>query len=194
MTVYRKLLPTEMRHYQAHLLRLDHEDRYARFAGMVSDAMIQNHCEGMDWRSTLVVGCFIGGELRAALELRTDSAPWPEEAELALSVEHSWQRQGAGAALMRRALIVARNRRIRRIHMICQISNRRMQALARKFDGVIERDGGEASGAIELSRPNQVSLMLEMLDDGTAAFNIVLDRMSALPRGVTGASASGGGP
>ena len=44
MPVIRKILPTELPQYRAHLLRLDRADRYARFTGTLSDEAVERHC------------------------------------------------------------------------------------------------------------------------------------------------------
>ena len=65
MTFYRKLLPTDLNVYRDHLLRLSSQDRYARFCGFKTDESIAAYCRGIDWRFTIMVGCFVRGELRA---------------------------------------------------------------------------------------------------------------------------------
>lgn len=177
MTVYRKLLPTELPRYREHLLRLDREDRYSRFSGTVSDEVIGQHCLRIDWRCTIIVGAFVDGELRGALELRTDPTFWPDNAELALSVERACQRRGVGAELLRRALVIARNRGIRCATMICLPENRRMQGLARKFDARLSREDAEVSSAITLEWPNHMTLIQEVVDDGAGALTVVFDQM-----------------
>lgn len=182
MPAFRKLLPTEMSLYREHLLRLDRGDRYARFAGTVSDGIIEEYCRKLDWGRTIIVGCFILGELRGAVELCTDRLLWPNKAELAVSVETSLQERGVGSLLIRRALTIARNRSIRQVHMICMAGNLRMRALARRHGGRVEVDGGEATVLIELPHPNQFSFALEALEDGAGAVGAVLDRFgSGLP-------------
>jgi GNAT superfamily N-acetyltransferase len=176
MTVYRKLLPTEASVYRDHLMRLNAQDRYARFCGFATDERIAEHCQRIDWRFAIIVGCFVRGELRAAAELRTEPKIWPGEGELALSVEPEFQNQGLGSGLMRRILTIARNRGIRSLTLICLIGNRRMQALTRRFLGELEAEGGEAVGRISLRLPNQLSLLQEAVDRGTALVNVVLDQ------------------
>lgn len=176
MPVFRKLLPQERHRYPGHLLRLDRSDRYARFTGTVSDAVIQRHCATLDWGRTIVVGAFHQGELRAAVELCTDRLIWPHQAELAVSVEAPFQGQGVGTALVRRALTIARNRGIARVHMLALADNRRMRALARHFGGALELDGGELTIGIDLPRPNQFSLALEAFEAGAGAVGAVLDQ------------------
>lgn len=176
MPAIRKLLPAERAQYQAHLLRLDQADRYARFTGTVSGDVIEQHCAKIDWGRTILVGAFIQGELRAAVELCTDRLLWPNEAELAVSVEKGLQGQGIGNTLVRRTLTIARNRSIQRVHMICLADNVRMRALSRKHGGRMELEGGEFTVTFDLPRPNQFSFALEALEDGAGAVNTVLDQ------------------
>ena len=177
MPAFRKLLPAELSRYPDHLLRLDQDDRYARFTGGVSSSVIARHGAGIDWTRTILVGAFARGTLRAAVELCTDRLFWPDEAELAISVERELQGRRVGSALMRRALTIARNRGIRRVHMLCLAGNLRMRALARSFGGRLELDGGELSVTFALDPPNQFSLALEALEDGTGAVGAMLDRL-----------------
>ncbi len=182
MPAFRKLLPAELGQYRAHLLRLDTADRYARFTGTVSDATIDEHCARMDWGRTILVGAFVQGELRAAVELCTDRLIWPHEAELAVSVEKGLQGQKVGTTLIRRSLTIAGNRAIRRLHMMCLTDNVRMRALSRKFGGRMRLEGGEIAVTFELPPPNQFSLALEALEDGAGAFNTVLDHIPTMVR------------
>lgn len=181
MTIYRKMLPTEWVDYRDHLLRLGPEDRHARFTGTLGDEVIANHCRGIDWRRTLVVGCIERGVPRGAIEICTDRALWPNEAELALSLEPAWQERKLGTALMRRALTIASNRAVRRVHMMCLTTNRRMRALARRFGGTVAVDGGEAWISLDLPAPNQLSLALEAWEDGAAAVGGMIDQFQATP-------------
>lgn len=176
MSVYRKLLPTDLPLYREHLLRLSPEDRYARFAAVTPDSVIRAHCEGLDWCRTVIVGFIQSGVLRGAAELRLDPGPWPGQAELAVSVEPAFQNQGIGGALLRRALTVARNRAVRRVTLICQNANRRMLRLVQRFRGLVDVEGSEAQGTIVLPWPNQVTLLQEMIDDSTVALTTVLDQ------------------
>lgn len=179
MPVFRKMLPTEMALYEEHLLRLSRADRYARFAGTVSDDVIRQHCRNLDWRRTIAVGGFVQGELRAAVVLCTDRLLWPDQAELAVSVEGGLQGQRAGTTLVRRALTIARNRSIHTVHMLVQAENTRMRALSHRFGGRMRLEEGEVSVTFDLPPPNQFSLGLEALEDGAGAVSAVLDRIQA---------------
>lgn len=179
MPVIRKILPTELPLYRAHLLRLDRADRYARFAGTVSDESLARHCATIDWTRTTLIGAFLNGELRAALELCGDRVLWPNEAEFGVSVERELQGRGVGSTLIRRALTVARNRSIGRVHMLCLAENIRMRALARRFGGRIAMEYGEITARFDLPAPNQFSFALEALEDGSGAFNSMLASFSS---------------
>ncbi|MFD1623688.1 GNAT family N-acetyltransferase [Azospirillum griseum] len=174
MTVIRKILPTERSLYRAHLLRLDRADRYARFTGTLSDESVARHCAGLDWSRTILIGAFLNGELRAAVELCSDRILWPNEAEFGVSVEKELQGQGIGSILIRRALTVARNRSIGRVHIQCLAENVRMRALARRFGGRATLECGEIAASFDLPPPNQFSYALEALEDGAGAFNSLL--------------------
>jgi GNAT superfamily N-acetyltransferase len=175
MSLYRKLLPTEMSRYRDHLLRLDRADRHLRFAGTVSDAAIQQHCLRLDWHDTVVIGFFDRGELSAAAELRFDGKPFSRRAEAGFSVERRYQGQGVGKGLMARVLTIARNRGIRVVDVICLLENRRMQSLASKFSSIRVVDSGEVGVSIGLDQANHISVMLEAIDESAGLVSVLLD-------------------
>lgn len=181
MSVIRKIMPTELPQYRAHLLRLDRADRYARFTGTLSDFSVERHCAAIDWGRTTLIGAFLNGELRAAIELCSDRILWPNEAEFGISVEKELQGQGVGSTLIRRALTVARNRSVSRVHILCLAENIRMRALARRFGGRSTMECGEIAASFDLPPPNQFSLALEALEDGAGAFNSLLARFATSP-------------
>ncbi len=182
MPVIRKIMPTELPQYRAHLLRLDNADRYARFTGTLSDEAVERHCASIDWGRTVLLGAFEDGVLRGAVELCGDRILWPDQAEFGISVESALQGKGIGSTLVRRILTVARNRGIRHVHMMCLAGNVRMRALARRFGGRLALDGGEVAALFELPPPNQFSLALEALEDGSGAFNSILAGNAILAR------------
>jgi len=182
MPVIRKILPTELPLYRAHLLRLDRADRYARFTGTVSDESLARHCASINWSRTIVIGAFLDGELRAAVELCSDRVLWPNEAEFGVSVEKELQGRGVGSTLIRRALTVARNRSVGRVHIQCLAENVRMRALARRFGGRSSIECGEIAASFELPPPNQFSFALEALEDGAGAFNSMLASFASGPQ------------
>ena len=168
MHVYRKLVPAEIGPFREHLFRLSAGDRHCRFSGSISDDVVAAHCARIDWFRTVIVGCFIDGTLRGAAELRLDDPRIGWRSELAVTVEGPWQDQGHGTELLRRSVTVCRNRAIRSIYMVCLLENRRMQRIARRFEGELLLADGEAEAQIGLPFPDPFSLAREALDEGAA--------------------------
>src|SRR2546423_14584264 len=77
----RTLAAIELHHFQSHLLRLDHECRRSRFGNVVSDASMRDYAGRVNCVNTLVLGCFIDGQMRGAAELRSLQATWCSMAE-----------------------------------------------------------------------------------------------------------------
>jgi Acetyltransferase (GNAT) family len=104
------------------------------------------------------------------------------EAEVALSIERTWQSQGVGAALLEHLLLAARNRRINRLHMLCLAENRRMRRLARKFDAELSIQSGNVVGELKAPHPTPMSVMREVAADGADLALAMLDVPSQLAK------------
>ncbi|HEY5067838.1 MAG TPA: GNAT family N-acetyltransferase [Xanthobacteraceae bacterium] len=180
--VIRKLWIGETDQYREHLLRLDPPSRRSRFGGAVSDTYVANYADRSLTLDAIMHGCFIGGVLRAAAELRPFGARAPNQAEAALSVEKPWQSHGVGSALLSRTLLAARNRGFRLLHMACLAENLRMQQLARKFDAELSFDFGSVIGEVESSRPTALSLMREWATDGHGLATAMFEMQSRMLR------------
>lgn len=180
--VIRKLWIGEADQYRDHLLRLDLASRRSRFGGAVSDAYVAKYADRLLALDGIMYGCFIGGVLRGAAELRPLKPLTPGQAEAALSVEKPWQSNGVGTALLSRSLLAARNRGFRLLHMSCLAENVRMQQLARKFDAELSFDFGSVIGEVESSRPTPLSLMREWVTDGHGLATAMLDLQSRMLR------------
>ena len=162
--VIRRLWPFERAKIRDHLLRLDRDDRLLRFGGYVSAAQITAYCDRLDWDLVIVIGCVIGGEVRGIGELKPIGAGWPRAAELAVSVERPYQDRGIGTALLRRLVIFARNRLLDRLFMICLIDNGKALRMARRLDGALRFDHGEAEARIEPPWPTPWTWLEETLE------------------------------
>ncbi|HUF45824.1 MAG TPA: GNAT family N-acetyltransferase [Aestuariivirgaceae bacterium] len=173
--IVRKLTPWEWEALRAHLLRLGPEERRMRFCRPVSDAAIHAYCDRIDRPRTTILGCFIDGALRAVAELILIPDEWPMNAEIALSVEKPFQRQGIGGRLLGQVLLVARNRLIRTVHLISLSENEAMQHLAREFGASIEVHVETAQGRIGLAWPSYLSLVEELSADGHALIGAVFE-------------------
>ena len=180
--IIRKLAPVEYGDYRAHLLRLDRLDRGARFHGAISDHGIDRHVETLSWPRTRVIGVFIDGELRAAAELQMLFAHWAgTEAELALSCERDFQGQGLGTGLVRRAMLIARNRGVRRLRLLYQATNHRMRCIALKLDGVTLADGTEMDTVLPVVPADFLSVSHELFEDGRTLLTFLLQPWRGLP-------------
>jgi ribosomal protein S18 acetylase RimI-like enzyme len=161
--VFRRLRSVDCVKIRNHLLRLDHEDRVLRFGGHLSDAHIAAYCERLDWSRALVLGYVAGGKVGGLGQLQLVGDGWPREAELAVSVERRFQNRGVGSELLRRIVVAARNRLIRRIHMVCLMDNARALRLARRLDGIVSFRNGEAEARLEPSWPTWWTWLEETL-------------------------------
>jgi|EndMetStandDraft_8_1072994.scaffolds.fasta_scaffold118410_2 GNAT superfamily N-acetyltransferase len=171
----RKLWVTETEKFRDHLLRLDIESRRMRFGMAIDDAFIENYAERADFIKSVIYGYFVGGEMRAAAELRTIGEGWSQEAEAAFSVETDWQDTGVGTDLLGRIILAARNRGIERLYMNCLSENRKMQRIARKYEAELHFDHGEVVGQVKTTGPTPASLWSEAIDDGNRFVMAVLE-------------------
>lgn len=164
--VIRRLWSGERTLWCNHLLRLDPQARRDRFAGLVSDDFIRRYCDEADPFTQELFGAFVDGELRAVGEFALLDQDWPRRAELAFSVEPSWQNQGLGSTLFRRLMVHARNLSVSRVFIISEPGNARMHRIARKYGMALTRDDHEISGRMELVGPSCFSVMEEVVEEG----------------------------
>jgi GNAT superfamily N-acetyltransferase len=190
----RRLWIGEAELYRQHLSRLDAESRRNRFGGAVSDEFIGRYAQSSALSGAVIYGFLVDGMLRGAAELRL--LGHAGDAEAALSVEKPWQSHGVGTALLERVLLAARNRQVERLHMLCLAENRRMQQLARKFDAALSVEGGSVMGEMKAPQPTPMSVMRELVVDGTDVATAMLDVPSQLAKrleNMNGAPGSAGG-
>ena len=166
--VFRKLWPQDAGALTAHLLRLDPEQRAFRFGHVVADEWIVRYCADTDWTRSVTLGCWIAGDLRGIMELKMVDRVWPRHAEAALSVERAFEARGIGTELFDRGLLIARNRGITRICVLCLPENHRMQQIVQKLRPRVAQSGDQVECEIELTVPNPLSLAAELCDDGCA--------------------------
>lgn len=155
-----------------------------RFCGHVSDGAISAYCERIDWSKTTILGCFVDREMRGVAELVLTQLAIPGNAEIALTVEKPFQDQGFGTELLRRTLVLARNRYVATVYMVCLLENRKIQHIARKFEASLVTHGREVEGKIWPPWPSWLSFIEEAAADGHALFRATFE---------TAASAADGG-
>ena len=181
---YRRLNDAERPWLRDHLLRLSPEDRALRFLSEVSDEHIEQYCARVDEHQRIVVGYFVAGVLRGAGEIVFNSGSSSRAScEVALSVEKDHQNGGVGSELLRRLLVLARNRGVSKVTMLCMRSNRRMQKLAKKFEGELHFAAGDVEGTLYPRWPDAASLFEESWEQGCAMLNLVFGLAPSTRRG-----------
>jgi len=162
----RRLWPSDLPAFQAHLLRLDARSRHERFGHAVNDAWLADYSKSCFGLEAITYGFFETGAIRGAGELRTGLlSPRAGGAEAAFSVEPAYRHRGVGAALMARILRAAGNRRLDRLNLYCLAQNRAMLGLARKFTDELRFETDAVSGRLVARLPSPLSLWGEVFDD-----------------------------
>ncbi len=178
--VYRKLWPGESSLVTEHLLRLGSDDRHLRFGGAVSDEFIRSYGRGYSFLDSLAVGYFADGALRGVGEVFfgidtlwfDPERTWQRHCESAISVESGFQGAGIGTELFRRIVLLARNRGMSTMAMLCLSHNARMQRIARKFAAEIRPLDYQVEGFIHLALPDFFTLLEESVDNGFALMRL----------------------
>lgn len=171
----RKLWPTETKKFRDHLMRLDKEARHARFAHSVSDEFVADYADRMNDMGSIVFGFIVDGKVHAAAELRKLGDSWGRDAEAAFSVESDYQEAGIGTELMGRIIRCARNRGVQHLYMSCLARNKKMQAIARKYQAELRFEIGEVIGDIVPEDPNYFSIMAEAVEDRVGFMMAIFD-------------------
>jgi len=142
-----RLLDASEKHlFRDHLLRLDGDTRRSRFAMHATDAFLRSYVETSFTLDTVIYAYLENGIVRGTAELR--SLGNADTAEAAFCVEQDWRRLGIGTRLMDLLLQEARARETRHIYINCLATNRKMQALARKFSADMSFEAGDVIGHI----------------------------------------------
>lgn len=178
----RKLWPTETERFRDHLLRLDKASRRMRFAHAVSDTFIEDYATRVGDMGSVVYVYVEDDEVRAAAELRKLGDSWGNEAEAAFSVESAYQDRGIGSDLMGKVIRSARNRGVQRIYMSCLPENRRMQAIAKKYEAALTFELGDVVGEIVPVGSNYFDVIAEAVDDRVSFLLAVLDLQGRMTR------------
>ncbi len=175
----RRLWKADATAYADHLLRLDPASRRNRFGGAVADQFIRHHAERAFEMPNVIYGFIVAGVLRGVAELRPFE-PGADRAEAAFSIERPCQSHGVGTELLERVLLAARNRGVKQLHITCLLENQRMQQLARKFTAELRHELDSVIGEVDAPYPTPLSIMREMIADGTGLATVMLDAQSRL--------------
>ncbi|MBO6948633.1 MAG: GNAT family N-acetyltransferase [Rhodospirillales bacterium] len=164
--VYRKLWPSEVNRVEEHLLRLTPEDRQMRFCGGVSDGRIREYCTEINWTTTTMLGCFVDGKLRGVACVVVLPEGFNFAAEIAFSVEGSFQNRGIGTMLVKKSISIARNRYVGTAYLFCLRENGKMRHIAGKFEAEFSYVGADVEGKVSPNWPSYLSYFEEAELDG----------------------------
>jgi GNAT superfamily N-acetyltransferase len=160
----RKLRAWERGKVRDHLLRLSPDDRQRRFLGRVGDDGIVAYSDNLFAPGVIVLGCFMRGALRAVGELHQQVTV--EVAEIAITVEPAFQNCGFGTEILRRLVLMARNRGIKTPQRFCLLDNTWAQKIAHKLGGALQCVDGAIEAEIIQPWPSCWSLLDEAFADG----------------------------
>jgi RimJ/RimL family protein N-acetyltransferase len=172
MNTIRKLSPLELYRYSDHLLRLNSDDRYLRFGSQVDDSAIIRHVNSKSKDKKIILAAFDDNlNVIAACEvafLLNKNSIFADTAEIGLSVESSHRNKGLGTDLFERALIVARNRRVKVFTSYCLTRNGFMMRIAKAHGMKIITEYGSSEASLELELYDATTVFAEMLGEGMA--------------------------
>jgi RimJ/RimL family protein N-acetyltransferase len=146
--------------------------------GYLDDVAVEEHCARINWFRTVVLGFFDAGVLRGAAELDIARKNSSIRCEVAVTVEAAWQDQGVATNLLRRMLVIARNRWAQAVQIYCSSDNLRIQRIAKKFGARFRSRSGESEAEIHILGPSYWSLSEEWIDDALGWTSTWFDRTS----------------
>ena len=172
----RRLRPSDLESFRGHLLRLDQQSRFERFAMAASDEFLHAYaarCFGID---DVIFGFFVDGMLRGAGELRpVATGAHDASAEAAFSVEAGWRRRGVGTALMEQIVAAARERQTETLYMSCLATNEAMQGLVKRFAADLRFDDDPLTGRLVARTPRGQALWDEGIEESASFSTATLD-------------------
>ncbi len=189
--VTRELTRLERPKLAAHFLALDAEDRRLRFGLPISDAVVADYVERIDFARDAVFGVF-DDELNLAGAAHLARAE--DHAELGVSVLPAYRGRGVGAALLERAHTHTRNWGIGTLFMHCLTENAAMMHLARKQGMRIAAASGEADAHLELAPASAASFAKALFAERVGLLDYALkSQFDATRRMLASALGSGRG-
>lgn len=183
----------------AHLLKLDERDRLLRFGHLASDEQIGRYVDSLDFDRDEVFGIFdrrlalvaMAHLARADATAGTDGADGIADrvehiAEFGVSVLPRQRGRGIGTRLFEHAVMHARNRGVRVLHVHVARDNSPMLAIVRRAGARVQIDGSEAVAELALPTDTIGSQLEELLGHHAADFDyrmklqvLRLDRLRA---------------
>jgi RimJ/RimL family protein N-acetyltransferase len=171
MVAVRTLTPLELPRYRDHLLRLGIEDRRLRFGFPIPDERIVDFVDGLGPLDTRVL-VHTGPDLEVIGAVQVSAAS-SRAVEFAFSVEAPFRGRGVATALFDRALLWARNRRIRRAYVQCLADNHAMRRIARKAGMAVITETGESEGTLIIPGATPLTLLEELLAENNGFCDVL---------------------
>lgn len=164
-----------------HLLALAPVDRYLRFGYAASDAQIERYVGQVDFARDEVFGIFnrrLALIAVAHLAYDTGAGPASAPAEFGVSVLEAARGRGFGARLFDRAVLHARNRRVKHLVIHALSENLAMLRIARNAGAVLRRDGSESQALLELPPDDMASHVGQLVEAQAAEFDYQVKRQA----------------
>lgn len=153
-----------------HLLRLDTDDRTQRFSYRASDEVVQAYIARLDFVRDAHFGIWApadaGGGLVALTHLAFDAGQQP--AEVGVSVDAAWRRNGLATRLLRRAILHARNRGVTDVVMYFLPYNTELSELARHLGMSLSLGEGSGIARLQGTPPDFASVGEELFESWAA--------------------------
>jgi GNAT superfamily N-acetyltransferase len=160
----------------AHFLALPLKDRSLRFGAALAPRVIAAYVDGIDFVRDAVFGVHDDRELLVGA---AHVAFEGDLAEVGLSVLPAHRGRGVGAALFRRAMAHAQNRRIARFFMHFFSGNAPVMHIAQRFGMDIVTRSGDVDAHLKLPPASLVSIAGEFVMDTLALYDSALRRLVA---------------
>lgn len=167
-----------------HFLSLSTEDRLLRFGNRVSDAIVRNYVQSIDFDADSVFGVFDDQLALLGIAHLARLRPYGAQrtAELGVSVLSSARGQGIGTQLFVRTVVHCRNSALTTLYMHCLAHNGTMMRIATRAGMSIKYAGGEADAYLALPPADSASRSLERYQTRTAASDYARKRRARHPK------------
>nr|WP_148415641.1 GNAT family N-acetyltransferase [Noviherbaspirillum massiliense] len=178
----KELSERDRRRLLMHFLQLDPDDRLLRFGSMLSDDLVTQYVQRLDFSRDSIFGVYsprfeLVGVGHLAFAPR-DAIPEVGAAtskerlgELGISVLAKARGKGIGSRLFERAAIHCRNADVDTLYMHCLATNRTMIHIAKKAGMEIHRMHGEADAYLKLVPADPSSMLQEAVAEQIAMFD-----------------------
>jgi RimJ/RimL family protein N-acetyltransferase len=164
---------------RAHLIALCEDDRLLRFGMIVTDSVISDYVDSINFARDSVFAVFdekleILG--MAHLAYQPVAKNGSVTAEFGVSVSEEGRGFGVGTALFERAFIHGRNTKVDVLYVHCLSSNAAMMHIARKAGMSVEFAYGEADAYLRLPPGDKLSLKAEAIQEEAAEIDYTIKK------------------